>query len=177
MANEEIQARCQRIRLLLLDVDGVLTDGAITYAGDGREIKTFHVRDGLAIKLWLGAGRKAGIISGRRSEIVRRRAAELGITALVQGAEDKRPAFARLLEEHQLKAEEVCYVGDDLPDVPLIRSAGLGVTVADGCAEARRAARHITRKAGGQGAVREIVELLLQAQGLWADVLDRFGVD
>jgi len=168
--------RCRRIRFLLLDVDGVLTDGGITYADDGREIKTFNVRDGLALKLWIQAGRQAGILSGRTSEVVKRRAAELKVTALIQGADDKRPAFETLLREHKLDASEVCYVGDDLPDVPLIRRAGLGVSVADACEEARQAARYVTRAAGGRGAVRELVQLLLESQGLWQATLERLGV-
>ncbi|MFO0965664.1 MAG: HAD hydrolase family protein [Gemmataceae bacterium] len=171
----DIEERCRRIRFLLLDVDGVLTDGGITYADDGTEIKTFNVRDGLALKLWLQADKQAGILSGRTSEIVKRRAAELKLTALIQGADDKRPAFEALLREHNLEASEVCYVGDDLPDVPLIRRAGLGVSVADGCEEARQAAQYVTRQPGGRGAVRELVQLLLETQGLWQVMLERLG--
>lgn len=175
MIPPELHQRCQKVRMLLMDVDGVLTDGGITCDSDGKEIKTFHVRDGLGIKLWMKAGKWAGIVSGRSSPVVKRRAAELGITALVQGADDKRPAFARLLGEYHLSADAVCYVGDDLPDLPLIRQAGVGVAVADACEEARRAAHYVTQAAGGKGAVRELIELLLKAQGLWAEVLGRFA--
>lgn len=169
-----LHERCERIELLLMDVDGVLTDGRIMYGDDGTEYKAFHVRDGTGLKLWAGAGRRAGIITGRRSVVVQRRAAELGLAAVIQGAEDKRAAFEQLLEEFGVRAEQACYVGDDLQDVPLVRQSGLGVAVADACAEARDDADYVTRAAGGRGAVREVVELLLRAQGLWQGAVARY---
>jgi len=169
-----LEDRCRKVRMLLLDVDGVLTDGSIVYTSDNREIKGFNVRDGLGIKLWREAGKLVGILSGRDSEVVRRRAAELGIHALVMGADDKRPAFEKMLQEHHLEAGEVCYVGDDLPDLPLIARAGVGVTVADGCEEARLIADYVTSRPGGHGAVREVIELLLKSQGTWLGILRGF---
>lgn len=169
-----IQERCRKIRMLVLDVDGVLTDGSITYTSDGREIKTFHVRDGIAIKLWLEAGKLAAVLSGRTSEVVRRRVAELSINALIQGASDKRPGFEKLLHEYNLQAEEVCYVGDDLPDVPLIARAGVGVAVADACEEARQAALVVTSRPGGKAAVREVIEMLLKSQEIWPGIVRDF---
>lgn len=169
-----LHERCERIELLLMDVDGVLTDGRIIYGDDGSEYKAFHVRDGTGLKLWIGAGRRAGIITGRRSTVVQRRAAELGLTTVIQGVVDKRAAFEPLLVELAKTAEQVCFIGDDLQDVPLLRRSGLGVAVADACAEAREDAHYVTRAAGGRGAVREIVELLLRAQGLWQGAVARY---
>jgi 3-deoxy-D-manno-octulosonate 8-phosphate phosphatase (KDO 8-P phosphatase) len=172
---ESLAERCGRVELLVLDVDGVLTDGDIIYSDQGDELKAFHVRDGSGLKAWLRLGKRAGIITGRRSSVVQRRAAELGVTAVVQGADDKDEAFERMLHEQELPAARVCYVGDDLPDVPLLRRSGLAVAVADACDEARAVAHHVTRASGGRGAVREVIELILRAQGRWAEVLALHG--
>ncbi len=172
--DDSLNERCQRIALLVLDVDGVLTDGGIVYGTSGDEIKAFHVRDGSGLKAWTGLGKRAGIISGRTSATVQRRAAELGLHAVVQGVEDKRAAFDVMLREFGLTDAQVCYVGDDLPDLPLLDRAGLAVAVADGCDEARASAHYVTRRSGGRGAVREVIELVLRAQGLWPDVVARF---
>lgn len=169
-----LDERCGRIALLVLDVDGVLTDGSIIYGASGEEIKAFHVRDGSGLKVWTGLGKRAGIISGRKSATVQRRAAELGLHAVVQGVEDKRAAFAGMLHDFNLCPAQVCYVGDDLPDVPLLRRAGLAVAVADACDEARASAHYVTRRAGGRGAVREVIELILRTQQLWNDVVARY---
>ena len=166
--------RCQAIELLVMDVDGVLTDGRIVYGDRGEEIKAFHVRDGSAIKLWLKQGKRAALLTGRKSPIVERRAAELAISAVIQGADDKLPAFEALLRKEGLTAAQTAYLGDDLPDVPLLRRAGLAATVADACAEARAAAHVVTRAAGGQGAVRELVELLLAHQGRWQAIVAEY---
>src|SRR5258708_30155625 len=143
MSDTTLSARIARIELLLLDVDGVLTDGRIIYADDGREIKAFHVRDGAAIRFWIEAGKQVAVISGRNSPVVAKRAAELGIARIVQGAGSKLPALRGLLAEMRLKPEQVCIVGDDLPDWPLLRSCGLGVAVADACPELRASAHWI----------------------------------
>lgn len=171
--SESLAERMARIELLVLDVDGVLTDGRITFADDGREIKSFHVRDGLAVRLWLDAGKQAAVISGRESPVVARRAHELGITRVVQGSSAKLPALRQLLEQAGLGPEQACAIGDDLPELPLLRNCGLGVAVADAGPELRAAAHLVTRTPGGRGAVRELVEALMRAQGLWAPVLDR----
>jgi 3-deoxy-D-manno-octulosonate 8-phosphate phosphatase (KDO 8-P phosphatase) len=168
--------RCARIELLALDVDGVLTDGSITYGSDGSELKTFHVRDGSGLKLWEQAGHRAAIITGRSSPIVARRAAELGIANVVQGANDKLAAFRTVLAECRLGPEQVCYIGDDLPDLPVLRSSGLAVAVADACLEARGAAHLVTQAAGGHGAVREVIEWLLRCQGRWQELVARYQV-
>ena len=172
---ESLNRRCAAIEMLILDVDGVLTDGRIIYSDAGEELKAFHVRDGSGLKLWLRLGKRAGIITGRTSPVVERRANELGLTAVVQGAEDKRIAYERMLREQDLDASRVGYVGDDLPDVPLLQRSGLAIAVADACAEAKRAAHHVTLAMGGRGAVREAIELILRAQGRWHEVVARFA--
>jgi 3-deoxy-D-manno-octulosonate 8-phosphate phosphatase (KDO 8-P phosphatase) len=162
--------RCRRVELLVLDVDGVLTSGGIRYAaGDGPllEGKVFHVRDGSALKAWHAAGKRSAVLTGRRSRAVDVRAAELGVTAVVQGASDKGVSLAELLARLGLSPEAVAAVGDDVPDVPVLRACGLAVAVADACAEARAAAHHVTGRPGGRGAVREVIELVLRCQGLW----------
>src|SRR5207248_6604147 len=156
--------RAAKVELLLLDVDGVLTDGGIVYADDGTELKRFHVRDGSGLKLWQLAGRRAAIVSGRNSPAVARRAAELGVAPVLQGRADKLAAFEALLAETGLRPEQVCAVGDDLPDLPVLRRCGLAVAVADACPEVRAAADHVTAVGGGHGAVRDAVEWLLRLQ-------------
>lgn len=164
----------QAIRLLVLDVDGVMTDGSITIDSAGGETKTFCARDGQAIKLWQEAGLVAAILTSRQSEVVRRRAAELGIRHVVQGVEDKGAALERLCAELGVPLEEVCYMGDDLPDWPLVRRVGLGVAVADACPELKAAADYVTSRPGGRGAVREVVEMILKAKDRWETVLRRY---
>jgi 3-deoxy-D-manno-octulosonate 8-phosphate phosphatase (KDO 8-P phosphatase) len=162
-----LRQRCTAIELLLVDVDGVLTTGGIGYGSPELEIKQFHVRDGSGLKVWHRAGKRSGIITGRSSPLVERRAAELGIGFVVQGAADKLPAYRRLLSEAGVADEAVCYVGDDLPDVPPLCVCGLAVAVADACPEARASAHYITQTLGGRGAVRETIELILRCQGHW----------
>jgi 3-deoxy-D-manno-octulosonate 8-phosphate phosphatase (KDO 8-P phosphatase) len=169
-----LRDRCLAIELLLLDVDGVLTAGGIHYTDDGVEVKAFHVRDGSGLKLWHLAAKKSAVLSGRTSRAVEVRAAELGVGQVVQGAADKLPAFRQILATAGVRPEQVCAIGDDLPDLPLLRRAGLAVAVADACAEARMAAHYVTTKPGGHGAVREVIELLLRCQGRWQPLLDRF---
>jgi 3-deoxy-D-manno-octulosonate 8-phosphate phosphatase (KDO 8-P phosphatase) len=166
--------RAAKIELLLLDVDGVLTDGGIVYADDGRELKRFHVRDGSGLKLWQSAGKRVAIVSGRTSPTVDRRAAELGIAPVLQGCSEKLPAFEAVLAATGLSAEQVCAVGDDIPDLPVLRKAGLAVAVADACPEARGVADYVTALPGGYGAVRDAVEWLCKLQGTWAGIVARY---
>lgn len=160
--------------MLVLDVDGVLTDGRIVYSDRGDEIKAFHVRDGSGIKFWTRLGKRVGIITGRSSPVVARRAAELGVNAVVQGVEDKGVAFDQMVRELGLAPAAVCCLGDDLPDLSMLGRCGLAVAVADASAEVKTVARHVTTAPGGRGAVREVVEWLLQAQGRWHEVVDRY---
>ena len=139
---------CLPIELILSDVDGVLTDGTIFYNNEGIESKGFQIRDGLGIKLWNRAGGKFGVLTGRNSHIVNLRAAELGIDIVRQGTEQKLSAMKEVLTEMQLRSDQVCYIGDDLPDLAAIRFAGLGVAVADATTELREAADYVTRLPG-----------------------------
>jgi 3-deoxy-D-manno-octulosonate 8-phosphate phosphatase (KDO 8-P phosphatase) len=177
MLPPDLAGRIAAIELLVLDVDGVLTDGRIVYSDNGVETKTFHVHDGAGVRFWLDAGRQAAIISGRQSPAVARRARELGIPHVIQGAGAKLPALQTLLRQIGLGPDQACVVGDDLPDLPLLRNAGLGVAVADACPELRLAAHYVTSRPGGRGAVREVVELLLAGQGQWQPLLDRLNAE
>lgn len=160
--------RFAAIELLLLDVDGVLTDGRITYTDAGEEIKSFHVRDGSGIKYWRQSGKRVAIITGRSSPIVNRRAGELGIDLVIQGADDKLTAFRRILSDTGLQPKQVCAVGDDLPDLPVLKECGIAVAVADAVAELKAIAAYVTAASGGHGAVREVIEWLMRGQGKWA---------
>ncbi|HEX3870781.1 MAG TPA: HAD hydrolase family protein [Pirellulales bacterium] len=170
-----ITKQCESIELIVSDVDGVLTEGSIIFDNEGVELKRFHIRDGLGIKLWRRAGGKFGIVTGRNSHIVNLRAAELGISIVRQGTEHKLTAMKEIMAELALSAEQVCYVGDDLPDLSAIQFAGLGVAVADACAEVRQAADYVTKAAGGRGAVRETVECILKAQRRWDDLIQPYN--
>ena len=170
----EIQQRAARVKLLLMDCDGVLTDGRIWLFENGEEQKGFHTRDGLGIELLHRAGLRSGIISGRTSSAVEHRAKGLGMSFLVQGCEDKDTAFAETLVHAGVTNAEVAFIGDDLNDVPLMVQSGLGVAVADAALETREHAHYVTQAVGGQGAVREVIELILKAQGRWDDLILRY---
>jgi len=165
--NSEVQERAARIKLLLMDCDGVLTDGRIWIFENGEEQKGFHTRDGLGIDLWHRAGLRSGIISGRTSSAVEIRARALGMSFVVQGHEHKVQAFADTLAQAGVTNAEVAYIGDDLNDVPLMMQSGLGVAVADAALETREHAHYVTKAPGGFGAVREVIELVLKSQGRW----------
>lgn len=169
--------RLKKIRLLLLDVDGVLTDGRIIINDRGEETKAFHVRDGHGMKLLQRAGVKIGIITGRSSRVVAHRMRELGIDMVIQGSKDKRVPFAQMLEQTGFAEEEIAYVGDDLVDLPVLRRVGFAATVADGCADLKEQVHYVTRCAGGCGAVREICEMILKARGDWERVTARYWQD
>ena len=170
----KLTRRVEPIRLILSDVDGVLTDGLITFDNQGIESKSFHVRDGLGIKLWQRAGHQFGIVTARSSHIVKLRMNELGIEAVRQGAQDKLSVGMTLIEELGCRPEETCYIGDDLSDLALLSQVGLAVTVQDGVEELKAVAHLVTQHAGGQGAVRELVETILKAQNRWNELLDRY---
>lgn len=167
----KLNDRCQTIELILTDVDGVLTDGGVIFDNRGIESKRFHIRDGLGIKLWQRAGGKFGIITGRSSHVVELRATELGIDLVRQGADDKLAVAREICRELNVQLDQVCYVGDDLPDLLLAQNVGLAVAVGDACAELRAAAHHTTQAVGGDGAIREVVELILKAQQRWTELI------
>ncbi len=154
-----------RIRLLVLDVDGVLTDGRLHYGAGGEQLKVFHVRDGLGLKLLMQAGIRVSVISGRSSEAVAVRCRELGIAHLEQGCEDKVRALARVLEALALSAADALCVVDDTSDLPLMQAVGHAVAVADAHPEVQHAADRVTTASGGRGAVREVCDWLLAAGG------------
>jgi 3-deoxy-D-manno-octulosonate 8-phosphate phosphatase (KDO 8-P phosphatase) len=172
---EEVERRAASVKLLLMDCDGVLTDGRITLAEGGDERKSFHTRDGHGLVLLHRAGLRSGIISGRTSRLVAMRAADLGVAFVRQGALDKLEAFEGLLAEAGVEASEVAFVGDDVVDIPLMRRSVLAVAVADATEETRAAAHYVTRLPGGFGAVREVCELILKAQGLWDELMKRYA--
>lgn len=149
------------------DVDGVLTDGGITYTDDGRELKTFNVQDGAAFKMLMRAGVQVALITGRNSPVVSRRADELGIRYLYQGQENKVAAFQDFLQRTGVTRARSAHVGDDLADLELFEHCGLGIAVPNGHPQILKAAGYVTRQAGGQGVVRELCELLLRARGVW----------
>lgn len=167
---ENAQLLAKSIKLLLLDVDGVLSDGHITYDSQQQELKSFHIHDGLGIKLLQRHGIQVGIITGRNSPMVTRRAQELGITLLIQGREDKAAAMQTLLQEQSLVVQEVAYMGDDLPDLAAICQAGLGIAPANAVAIVRQQADLVTSNRGGYGAVREACEFILSSQGLLENI-------
>ena len=166
--------RARRVRFVIFDVDGVLTDGGIYTGESGELLKPFHVRDGLGICQWQNEGLGTAIITGRDSAIVSRRAAELKIQDVYLGHADKRSAYADIKERHALRDEEIAYVGDDLIDLAVMAQVGFPAAPADAAAEVQRLACLVSGKPGGKGAVREIVEFLLKAQGRWENVVARF---
>ena len=170
----KFEDHCRRIELILSDVDGVLTDGGVLFDNQGIEIKQFHIRDGLGIKLWQKAGFRFGLLTARSSHIVKVRAAELDVSIVRQGFENKLPTAKQLIAELDLTPEQVCHIGDDLTDLSLIRYVGLGVAVADAVKEVRDAARYVTNLPGGRGAVREVVELLLRSKNRWDDLIRNY---
>ena len=169
-----IERRASRIKLLLMDCDGVLTDGRLWLLENGDEHKSFNTKDGLGLELLRRSGLRAGIITGRTSTGLARRAQELGIEFLRQGNEQKIAAFEEVLRSARIKEDEVAFVGDDLSDIPLMRRSELAVAVADAVAETRAAAHYITKAKGGRGAVREVIEIILKSQGRWNDLVEGY---
>lgn len=169
-----MSADLKKIKLLLLDVDGVMTDGRITYDSTGGETKSFDVKDGHGLKLVQRVGIRVGIITGRQSSIVARRAAELGIELVYQGVKDKSLPFREILEKLALLPEEVAYVGDDVVDLPIMRQVGFAVTVADAVDDVKPYAHMVTKRCGGRGAVREVCDFLLKESGRWSAVTSHY---
>ena len=164
--------KAARVRMLVLDVDGVLTDGQLYFDNSGNEMKAFSTRDGLGMRCLQGCGIELALITGRQSEIVKRRAEQLGIAHVYQGSNDKLDAFLHLLEKAGIDEQAVCYAGDDWIDLPVLKRAGLAVTVADADQAVRDSVHWVTSRDGGKGAVREICNLILAAQGYDRKVFD-----
>jgi 3-deoxy-D-manno-octulosonate 8-phosphate phosphatase (KDO 8-P phosphatase) len=164
----------EAVKAVVLDVDGVLTDGGIYYDPTGREIKRFHVADGLGMELLRHAGIRVVILSGRVAEAITRRAAELRVTDCYQGVRDKKTQIEKLRQQWQMKAEEILYVGDDLNDLPAFEAVGVRVAVANAAPELKERAHYITQATGGNGAVREVCEWLLKARGEWEQTIEKY---
>jgi len=174
MIDSEVQSRAARIKLFLMDCDGVLTDGRIWVLEGGEDQKAFNTRDGLGLELLHRAGLKSGVISGRVSSALSRRAEKLGMSYVRQGCENKEQAFAEIVADAGVINEEVAFAGDDLNDIPLMLKSGLALAVADAAIETRNHAHYVTEASGGHGAVREIVELILKSQDRWDDLIEGY---
>jgi len=171
---ENNMERAAKVKLMIFDVDGVLTDGSLHFGSDGEMMKTFNVHDGLGIKLLQESGVQTAIVSARQSLIVARRASDLGIMHVLQGVHDKRVPFLKLLADTGLTADQCGYIGDDVIDLPILTRVGFAVSVPNGRLEVRQRAHYVTEAAGGAGAVREVCELLLRAQGTHAAIMAQF---
>jgi 3-deoxy-D-manno-octulosonate 8-phosphate phosphatase (KDO 8-P phosphatase) len=169
-----VRSKAKKIELLLLDVDGVLTDGAIVIDDGGNESKHFHVRDGQGIALLKRTGIDVGFITGRRSKVVRSRARELGVKLIYQGVGNKATVYKQIKAKTGLRDDQIAYAGDDLPDLAILGKTGLAITVPEAGPELSDVADYVTQARGGRGAVREIAELLLKAQGRWQQVIDGY---
>lgn len=174
MINSQIVERARRVKLLITDIDGVMTDGRIVYSIYGDELKFFDVTDGFGISLLNRAGIKTVIITAKKSRIVKLRAKDLKVTKAYAGFLDKRIPFEDVLKRFKIPAEEICFIGDDLIDVPILKKVGFAVSVPNGIEEVKAIAHHITTKPGGRGAVREICDLILKSQGKWDEVTSRY---
>ena len=182
MLSEALKERIRKIKLLLVDVDAVLTDGRIVYGDYGDELKFFDVQDGHGLSMLRRAGIRFVLLSGRKSKINVRRAKELGASGLHQlpkgplgrSMHDKLKVYALALKKYRVLPEEICYVGDDLIDLPVLVRVGFAVAVANAVPEVRERAHYVTAKSGGRGAVREVTDLLLKEQGKWAEAVERY---
>ncbi|MDE2484901.1 MAG: HAD hydrolase family protein [candidate division NC10 bacterium] len=173
--NLKLQEKAKSIRLIVMDVDGVLTDGRIFYSAEGVESEAFCVKDGFGLRMARQAGLLTAILTGRASGAVAHRAKELGITEIHQGALNKLDVYEMLLQRYDLTDAAVAYVGDDLNDLPLLGRAGLSAAPADADPEVRTKVAYVTMQAGGRGAVREVIDLILKAQGRWEEFVERRG--
>lgn len=174
MIKDELLEKLKAIRLVVFDVDGVLTDGRIIYNDEGQETKSFDVKDGHGIKLLMRSGIDVAIITARLSKTVTHRAANLGIDLVYQGMRDKSAAFDDMLQKMGLRPEQAAYMGDDIIDLPVIRRAGFSAAVSDAVAEVREAVDYVSEKRGGRGAARDLAELVLKAQGRWEEILKTY---
>jgi len=171
---KDLKTRIQQIRLVAMDVDGVLTEGRLMYTADQQEICCFNIKDGMGLTLARHAGLKIVIISGRESEVVARRAKDLQFSAVYQGVINKLGPFLQLQSKYNLTKEQMCYIGDDINDLPIFQEAGLAVAVADAVEEVKLLAHYVTKLPGGGGAVREIIDKILHLQGLYQEAIKFF---
>ncbi|MEI8176478.1 MAG: HAD-IIIA family hydrolase [Candidatus Omnitrophota bacterium] len=176
MVDQQIVEKARKIKLLVLDADGVMTDGKIYYGNYGDEIKAFDVKDGFGVVLLRRAGIETVVITAKKSRVVKLRARDCGIRLVYENASDKLKVFKKLLRKFRISAEEACFVGDDLIDLPVLRQAGLAATVPQGVEEVKKVCSYMTKALPGSGAVREICELILKSQGKWDDVTKKYFV-
>ncbi|MBP7342058.1 MAG: HAD-IIIA family hydrolase [Smithellaceae bacterium] len=174
MLEKQISEKLAKIKMLILDVDGVMTDGGILMDSDGREMKKFNVRDGHGLVMIQRHGIQVAILTGRTSAVVEHRARDLRISEVYQGALNKKEVFATILEKNRLAPEEIAYMGDDIVDIPVLKMVGFSAAVADALDVVKRSVDFVTVQPGGKGAVREVCEMLLMAQGHWAQVSARY---
>ncbi len=174
ITHPDIHERILPVAMLLLDVDGVLTDGSIVYSDSGEEIKSFNVRDGLGLRMLMDAGITVGIVTGRSSGALLKRCENLGIDLIYHGVKDKLAVLETLLREKGLSADAVAFAGDDLPDIRIMKAVGFPVAVANADSLVKSTALYITDSPGGRGAVRDICELILKTKGLWTHCVERF---
>lgn len=171
----QIHGKIEAVRLLLLDVDGVLTDGSIVIDGRGVEISRFDVRDGHGVKLLQRAGIRVGLLTSRASHAVTLRAAQLAIDLVYQNVSDKAEGYARIKAETGFSDRDIAYVGDDMVDLPVLRRVGFAVAVGDAWEGVKKVSDYVTDHPGGHGAVREVAELVLRAQGYWAEIVNSYS--
>ncbi len=171
---KNIKEKLKKIKMLILDVDGVMTDGRIIMDDSGREIKNFHVRDGHGLKILQRYGVKVAILTGRKSKVVEHRAKDLEIKYVYQKVYNKKEVFGEILKKQKLSANEVAFIGDDIVDVPVLKSVGFSVAVADAIDVVKKSVHYVTENQGGNGAVREICEMILKAQGKWPEIAARY---
>lgn len=174
LLKDDIIKKIKPIKLVLFDVDGVMTDGSVNYLDSGEEIKTFNVRDGHGVKLLMRAGIDVGLLTAREAKATVHRAANLGITKVFQGMKEKLPAFERIIADSNLAANEVAYMGDDIIDIPVLKRAGFSAAVSDAVSEVLSIVDYVTAKPGGKGAVRELTEVILKAQGKWDEIMKKY---
>lgn len=174
MISQDILERAKKIRLLIIDIDGVMTDGRIVYSIYGDELKFFDVTDGLGISLLRAAGIPSVIITAKKSRIVKLRARDMRVAKAYQGYFNKLVPFEKVLKRFKIAPEEICFVGDDLIDIPVLRRVGLAVAVPNAVEETKAAAHYVTSRMGGRGAVREVCDMILKSQGKWESVAGKF---
>ena len=171
---KSLRDKMKNIKILVMDVDGVMTDGRIIINDDGRETKNFDVRDGHGIKLVQRYGIEVALLTGRQSEVVKHRANELGITEVHQKIFNKKEVFTEILQKNNLNASQAAFIGDDIIDIPVLKEAGFSATVADAIDIVKKTVDYVTKNKGGRGAVREVCEMLLQAQGRWPEIAAKY---
>ncbi|MEN6421743.1 MAG: HAD-IIIA family hydrolase [Smithella sp.] len=171
---KNMKEKLKKVKLLILDVDGVMTDGRIIMDDEGREIKNFHVRDGHGIKVLQRYGIEVALLTGRLSQVVKQRAKDLDIKEVYQTVYNQREVVEKILKKHKLSAEETAYMGDDIIDIPVLKSVGFSAAVADAVEVVKKSVDYVAKNKGGQGAVREICEMILQAQGKWPEIAAKY---